>query len=176
MANETENMVQFRTCLESELSSKAIIPGSIIICSDTGDMYHDTSDNERLRIARSISYFDTDADRVNCLIPESEVVYIVKSTGKIWIYSNSWVCLNSSSSISYFSINNVEIPTGVIGVTISDDRITESCIATFNPIPALYDLATASDVTTTCACSNGSITVITSCNYPLIGTLMIVKG
>lgn len=96
MANDI--MVQFRTCLESELESKEIIPGSILICKDTGDFYHDSIEGERLRIAKYIHYFDTDTERSSYLTPENEILYIVKETNKIWIYNSSWICLSNASS------------------------------------------------------------------------------
>ena len=172
MADST--MVQFRTCLSSEVENKSIVKGSIILCSDSGEFYYDTLDGERILVAKAIVYLDKDSDRTAMLAPESGVLYVVVETGLIYIYSSSWICLNAATT-TYFDLDNIEVPTGITGVTISDGRISSSCSATFNPIPALYDLATATGVTTTCTCSDGSVKVVTTCGYPLIGSVKIIK-
>lgn len=172
MADDT--MVQFRTCLSTEVSNKSIIEGSIILCSDSGEFFYDDLEGNRISIAKAIEYLNTDTDRTGLLTPESEILYVVKSTGMVWIYNSGWICLNTKTT-TYFTLTNIEVPTGTVGVTVSDSRITSTCAANFYPIPALYDLATASTVTNTCTCNNGSVTIITTCSYPLIGSVEIIK-
>lgn len=169
-----EEMVQFRTCLSSEVESKTIVKGSIILCSDSGEFYYDNLEGERILVAKSIVYLNTDEDRTGLLIPEAGVMYVVISTGMLWIFTTTWVCLTTPNA-SYFDIDNVEIPTGSTGLTITDDRINSKCTATFNSIPALNDLATADGVSTTCTCNDGNIVVKTTCTYPLIGSIKVIK-
>ena len=168
-----DTMVQFRTCLSSEVSGKSIINGSVILCSDSGEIYYDNLNGERILIARSIEYLANDTERTNLLTPESNILYIVRSTGGIWIYSSGWVRLNADAT-AYFDIDNVEIPTD--GTTISDERVTSSCTAEFSSIPALYDLATADGVSITCTCSDGSIAITSTCQYTLIGKIKVTKA
>ena len=47
-------MIKFRDCLASELASQDVINGTFIICRDTGDMYCDTLEGERVTIAKTI--------------------------------------------------------------------------------------------------------------------------
>lgn len=173
MPNDT--LVSFRTFLASEISSKPIVKGSIILCSDSGEIYWDTPDGERILIARSIVYFANDTERTQLLTPEANILYIVRDTGRIWIWSNSaWVNINAPTT-TYFDLDNVEVPTGSTGVTVKDSRITSKCTATFAPIEALYDLATEDSVSVTCTCADGSVTAVSTCAYPLIGKIKVVK-
>ena len=45
-------MVKYRDCLASELAAQEIIPGSLIVCRDTGDMIYDSLENERVPLAK----------------------------------------------------------------------------------------------------------------------------
>ena len=167
-------MVSFRTCLSSEVDNKSIINGSFILCSDSGEAYYDNLEGERILIAQNIEYLNSDSERTSMLTPETNKLYIIISTGMLWIYSSGWICLNAKTT-TYFDIDNIEVPTGSSGIIIEDSRISADCLATFSPINALYDLATAEGINTTCNCNNGSVTVITNCDYPLIGKIKIIK-
>lgn len=168
------NDISIRKTLSSEIENTSIINGSIIFCSDTNKIYFDTQDGERILIANSIQYLIDDEERKQTP-GQTNTLYVVRSTGRMWIYTNSmWVNINPPVEL-YFDLDNVEIPVGETGITISDDRITSDCNASFSSIEALYDIANAENVTITCTCNNGSVTAISTCQYPLIGKIKIIK-
>lgn len=169
------NLTDFISDTMTDVNDKKIVKGSIILNSDDGEFYYDTLSGERVLIANSITYLNTDDERINLANPKELVLYVITATKLIWIYAeSSWICLNSDTT-SYFDINNIEVPIGDKGIIIFDNRIKSNCYASFHSIPALYDLANNSDVSTTCTCFDGSVKVVTTCNYPLIGNLNIIK-
>lgn len=169
-----ENVLLKNASLQS--TDETNIEGSIVLDSDSGNVYlNSTSTGQKILIADSVQYLDTDQDRINISEPEDQVMYIVRSTQLIWIwYNSSWVNINAPLE-TYFDIDNVEIPVGTAGATFTDSRITYDCTASFVPIEALYDLATAEGVSITCTCSSGAVRVVSTCSYPLIGKIKIIK-
>lgn len=176
-----EEMVLFRTCLASEIASKEIIKGSIIMCSDSGDCYFDSLDGERVQISKQIVWLETESNRTSMLTPESDKVYIVKETQLIYIYNNGWICLNSSGDEDmtiYFSIYNVEVNAAASSsspstTVVEDARVNSNSSAQFYCDPSLIDLATAQGVSISCSCNDGSITISSNCTYKLFGTIEV---
>ena len=164
-------LVQFRTCYASNLDDQEIIPGSIIVCSDTGRVYHDTLDGERVPAAEAIEYYNTEAERLAELTPQAEVLYIVKENGKMYIFTSNWVCLNKDTI--FFTIDNIEIPATGSSVVINDERIKSISSIEFVPIPALVEIFNGCTVSTSVA--NGSVTISTNCNYSMIGKLNVTS-
>ena len=68
-----------------------------------------------------------------------------------------------------FSIDNIEIPIGPGGTTVNDTRITTNSMAKFIVNESLVDL----NANITCTCNDGSINLLSDCNYPIYGTLYI---
>ena len=170
-----ENVVLSNASLRLTSNDNTTVEGTIVLDTDSGNVYLNSTDGEKILLASAIQYLDDDAARADVLVPEMEVLYVVRSTSLVWIwYNSSWVNLNPPIE-TYFDIDNVEIPIGTTGVAFNDDRITVDCVAVFVPIEALYDLATAEGVTITCTCNNGSVTAISTCQYPLIGKIKIIK-
>ena len=169
-----EEMVLFRTCLASEINSKEIVNGSIIMCSDSGDCYFDTLDGERVQISKQIVFLETENNRTSMLAPESDKFYLVKESGLLYIYNTEWVCLNDRAEHSaiYFDIHNVEVNPNT-QTTIDDGRVNANSSAKFVCDPSLIDLATASGVSITCACADNSITITSNCSYKLFGVLEV---
>lgn len=166
-----DEMIKFRTCLASELDSKPIINGSIILCYDSGDLYSDTIEGDRIKIADKVRILETENDRTSMLIPESDCLYIVVESKKLYIYTTTWVCLNENGDFSiYMYIPNVEIAASDT-TTITDNRITVNSNAIFHVDASLYDLAENSNIT--CTCKEGQIEVISDCNYVLYGTIEV---
>ena len=73
------DLINFRTCYASELINRSIINGSIIICSDTGEIYHDNLDGERIKVAEQIVYLNTETERTSLLTPRSTLYTLSKS-------------------------------------------------------------------------------------------------
>lgn len=166
-----DEMIKFRTCLASELDTKPIINGSIILCYDSGDMYSDTIEGDRIKIADKVRILETENDRTSMLIPESDCLYIVIESKKLYIYTTSWLCFNENGDFNiYYYIPNVEIAASDT-TTITDNRITVNSNAIFHVDASLYDLAENSNIT--CTCKEGQIEVISDCNYVLYGTIEV---
>ena len=135
-------------------------------------VHWDGGEGERIPVSKYVYVFATEADRTSYLEMMSGVLYVVRATKKIYIYSGGWICLNDgeASDTYYFDIDNLEIPTGATGLRVTDSRISTGCTGTFTPIASLNDLYGSSTVT----CSNGYATIVLSnTSYPMIGTLKI---
>lgn len=167
-------MIKFRSCLASELDSREIINGSFILCSDTGDMYLDTLEGTRRRIAKQIEFLADENDRTSIILPEFDILYLVKETGKFWIYDTDWMCLNpdSEAAIIYFTIDNVLLNASST-TEVTDSRVDASASATFTAYASVYDLAEG--YTITCTCGDGSITVNSNAPTKLIGSIEVAS-
>lgn len=172
MPNTPTVIRSFQDCLASELNDISVVPGTLIYCRDTGENYYDNLEGERIPVSKYVYVFATESDRTSYLEMMSGVLYVVRATKKIYIYSGGWICLNDgeASDTYYFDIENLEVPTGATGLRVTDSRISTNCTGTFTPIASLNDLYGNSTVT----CSNGYATIVLSnTSYPMIGTLKI---
>lgn len=98
-----------RTTIEANLETKTIDAGTMYVTTDTKRLYVDTNDS-RILIDGNI-YLETEAKRNMILAPLSNKLYIVKDTGKIYLYTTEWIELglgNSSKS------SGCSIPVGTI--------------------------------------------------------------
>lgn len=159
------DMVQFRSCLESELDNRAIIPGSFILCSDTGALYKDEV-NERILVSKAIEFITSESERISMLTPENKILYIVLATGKMYVYDNSWVCINRTTE--HYYIHNVSL-TASGNTVVTDSRIKADDTAIFIAYPEVADLV----VGTTCTCAAGQVTINNTAAYTLCGIVEI---
>lgn len=167
----TEINYSFQDCLASEVESIAIVPGTLLFCRDTGDMFYDTLEGERIQNGKFIKMLENDSERTDILIPNSDLIYVVKNSGKIWIFHNGgWACLNNNSS-GYITIFNVEVASGA-SATYNDVGISTVMVPTFYPIPAIADLYDSEKVT--CVTGTGTVTITNESPYPMYGTIYIV--
>ena len=164
-----DDMIMFRSCLASQVNSRAIIPGSLLVCTDSGDIYHDTSDSERIRISRDVCFLATDTERTTMLAPESDKLYVVLATFKMYIYNSGWVCLNPDPTITYY-IHNVESTIG--SSSVQDARVTSDSTAKFIIDPSMYDLYSNN---VTCTCSDGTVTMNNNSTRVLYGTIEVTS-
>lgn len=79
-------MYKFRDCLASEVGSQQIINGSFLVCRDTGDMYYDSLEGERVTIARSVHVVDGKVSSE--LYPEVGNFYYSTSDKQMCVYLN----------------------------------------------------------------------------------------
>ena len=163
------DMIQFRSALASEVDDRAIIPGSLLVCSDIGEMFFDNIDGERIKVANNVTYLATETDRTGLLTPEVNMLYIVIESAKMYIYNASWVCLNPDA-IQTFYVYNVESTAGSSSVT--DSRVDNTCTARFIVDPSIYDLYN-DDVT--CTCGNGTISLSNTSEHTMIGLIEVTK-
>lgn len=164
-------IIQFRTCLASEVASREIINGSLIVCYDSGDMYFDTLEGERIKISKQIEFLTSEDDRTSLLTPESDKLYIVKETSKVYIYNNGWGCLNETPfTVCYFYIPSIRINENG-NTQLNDSRVDSSATAKFMVDSSVCDLVGNSAIT--CSCGDGVITVNSNCQYPLLGTIEV---
>lgn len=168
---DTDIIYRFQDCLSSELNDLDFHAGTLIFCRDTGECYYDNLEGDRVTVSQYIKFFATDSDRANCFDFETNILYIVNETNKLWVYAGGWICLNPDIDTSfYFDIENLEVPTGTTGLVVTDSRIKTTCTGSFTPLPSIADLFGSATVT----CSNGSATIkLVNTNYPMIGTLKI---
>jgi len=176
--NAATVIYKLQDCYSSQVADLPFSAGTLIFCSDSGECYYDpvngTSTEDRISVSQYTKMFATESEREAYLYPETNALYVVKSTNKTYIYKGStegWKCLNPDTPF-YFDIENVTVATGTTGTTISDARIDASCTGTFKPLASLDDLVT---VPATVTCSNGSAKIVldNSTQYPIIGILKI---
>lgn len=171
MALSSDVIYRFQDCLSSELDNLEFHAGTLIFCRDTGECYYDNLEGDRVPVSQYVKFFATEADRKNSLDFETNTLYIVSATNKLYIYVNGWVCLNPDISTSfYFDIEHLEVPVGSTGLTVNDSRISKDCTGTFIPLPSLIDLFGSATVT----CSDGSAKIVLAdTEYTMIGILKI---
>lgn len=162
-------IVQYRTCLSSELDDRPIVKGSIIICSDTGDCYYDSLDGDRLPVSNQIIFIATESERTAMLAPESGRLYLVIESGRAYIYTTEWLLV--SGTITYFYIHNCEIQPND-STMVSDGRVLEGYSATFIPAAELADLCATS--TFECECFDAGVLVTNDCAHIIYGTIEVV--
>jgi hypothetical protein len=153
---------------ESQVINKTgLAAGSLIACKDSANIYMvPTAGGTPIKMAETI-YYITESARANILAPINGKSYFCYDTGKMWVYYNEWVCLNSDISTE-FDIENVELPSSG-SVTVSDSRIKTTSTCTFIPDLSVADLV--SSVSVTAASGSATITGTTSCTIP--GTLKV---
>ena len=156
----------FRICLSSEVDSKPIVNGSYLFSTDNTTLYFDENDN-RVLLSIDIEFIGNEYDRLNIINPESNKLYIVFNSGKVYIYNGDWKCLNKTTE--YFSIHNVSLEENQV-TNISDSRIKGTDTAVFIPYPEIIDLA-INDIT--CICSDGYVYVQNDNSYVLNGIIEV---
>ena len=111
-------MVKFRDCLASEVASQPIENGTFIFCRDTGDMYCDSLEGERITIAKTIHLVQGPVNGE--LYPEDGHIYYSITARQVCMYHdgefqpiNSDCCFKKmencyveKGSSASFAINN----------------------------------------------------------------------
>ena len=156
----------FRICLSNEVDTKPIVNGSYLFSTDNTTLYFDENDN-RVLLSIDIEFIGNEYDRLNIINPESNKLYIVFNSGKVYIYNEDWRCLNKTTE--YFSIHNVSLEENQV-TNISDSRIKGTDTAVFIPYPEIIDLA-INDIT--CTCSDGYVSVQNDNSYVLNGVIEV---
>ena len=100
-------MYKFRDCLSSEVASQAIINGSFLVCRDTGDMYYDNLEGDRIKLSAVIHVV---TGRVNSeLYPEEGHFYYSTTDKQVCIYhSGTFQPINITPVI--VTLGNLVIP------------------------------------------------------------------
>lgn len=172
MPTETTYPVQHRTINAAAIDQTPIVPGMITVAADSGQQWFDTLDGDRVILGKNIEYHDTEASRQAILIPEADVLYIVRATGKMYIYvDGQWKCLNATLT-SYFDIFNVELKAAT-NTSISDSRVTS--ITTVNIVPDLTMVDLYKDTDYSVAVEDGKITITSTYTKPMYVTLQCSK-
>lgn len=101
-------IVSYRTYNNSEIKDAPIVPGSMLLAKDTGNMYADTIDGERVPISRQTAFI-SEAQRQAMLAPEEEILYITVDDFKIWIYFNgAWQCLTKELELHFLTNEEID--------------------------------------------------------------------
>lgn len=79
-------MYKFRDCLRSEVDSQPVLNGTFLVCRDTGDMYLDSLEGERLTIAKSVHVVNGKVSSE--LYPEIGNFYYSTSDKQMCVYLN----------------------------------------------------------------------------------------
>lgn len=101
-------IVSYRQYNNSEIDSAPIIPGSMLLAKDTGNMYADTVDGDRIPLSKQTAFI-TEEMRQNMLTPEEEILYITIDDFKIWIYYNGeWKCLTKELKFNVLTPEDID--------------------------------------------------------------------
>ena len=160
--------IKFLELNESEvLSGSSIDAGSLICCKDSTNIYMvPTTGGTPVKMAETTKYL-TEAQRADILAPINGKMYYCIDTNKLWVYYNSWYCMNPDI-VSEFDIENVVL-TSDGTVTVEDSRIKSTNTGSFTPDLSVMDLVSGINVT----CANGSATITGTTAYDIPGTLKI---
>lgn len=163
------SMIKFYELNESAVlaPSSNLEPGSLVCCKDSTNIYMVPTDGSNPVKMAETTKFLTESERSSMLAPINGKNYFCYDTGKMWVYYNSWICLNPDI-VSEFDIENVVL-TSTGTVTVQDSRITASNTGTFIPDLSVADLVSNPSVT----CAAGSATVTGTTSYDIPGTLKI---
>lgn len=97
----------------------------MILAKDTGAMFADTIDGDRVPISRQTA-FVSEAQRQAMLAPEEEILYITFDEFKIWIYLNGeWQCLTRELQLNFLTNEDIDRICGVTIDTGGDTGTTE---------------------------------------------------
>lgn len=118
-------IVGYRTCNSSEVNGLPIEKGSMILAKDTGAMYADTVDGDRVPISRQTTFI-TEEQRQAMLAPEEDMLYITIDDFKIWIYfNNAWACLTRDIELNVMTNEDIDnIINGVETVVARPKSVT----------------------------------------------------
>jgi hypothetical protein len=86
--------------IKSNISSIPINAGQIISCHDTGELFFDTIDGDRIQIS-DIIYINTEAQKNALLAPLSNKLYLIRETANVYIHDGeNWYLLNDQIVIT----------------------------------------------------------------------------
>lgn len=169
MLGEIQVLYHFQDCLESELKSIDIVPGTLIFCRDSGNHFYDTLEGRRIPIASKIAIL-TDAERRAIILPDSDKYYICKDTKIGWIYSNGeWVSIGNKPKLNYMIPITLE-KNGTLDLPNSE--LNEGTSLEFIADGTLKDLVTDASVTLEIT-ANNTIHVTNASAYELYGMIHV---
>ena len=150
----------------TDIELKDLIEGLFIILNKDDEIMMDDELALRVNLLQesSATLIDT-LNEMNTDMTEKDRVSIVD---RIWMtYSYIMeINMNRQMITTEFAIDNVEIPVGE-SLTLSDSRIHADSVATFYP-------NIEEDINFTYSCEEGSVTISSDYEYPVIGYVKIV--
>lgn len=172
-------MYKFRDCLASEVDSQDLIPGSFLVCRDTGDIIYDSLEGNRVPLSKSAHKVDGLVETE--LFPQDGHLYYSTADKLVCMYHNgSFQPVN----VTVFShtFTDVEIDSnGSTQLTLSAVNEIGEYIASAvvnNTIDmAIYDLSSNFSVIGTTEINGGGISVTMmnpSSAYNWIGSVTIM--
>lgn len=115
----------------------------------------------------SVTLFDKSVQTLTIVTKDNKLKFV----DRVWftLSYNMDIELDATPNSIEFSIDNIEVPVGSGGTIVNDSRIMADSVATFSINESLIDLGAS----VTCACTEGSVYIISDCEYPIYGTLYI---
>lgn len=164
MRGELKLIIQYYDMTEAELEKRSFKAGCVYYCTDSRNIYLDSPvELKRKRMSSDAIILASESERHDLVSPVPDKIYIVIATSSIYVYtSGAWKRIG----VSHFSIENILAEPGSV---ILDDRVVETDTAKFIPDLSCADLATG----ISCACSNGSITITMTSDYPIPGKILV---
>jgi hypothetical protein len=101
--------------IKSNINTITVVPGQMIKCYDTGELFFDTSESERIQIS-DIIYINTESQRLSLLAPLNSKLYFVRETNNMYIHdTENWYLVNNQISITT-TLNAATATSGVLVV------------------------------------------------------------
>lgn len=102
---------RFIETIKDEIYYIDIIPGQLILCTDTNESYFDTDEEARI-LLEDIIYLNKENEKEKVISPLLNRVYVVKETGTIYRYEGTWFRIEDSRTLICTVFKNDEyIPT-----------------------------------------------------------------
>lgn len=89
------NITRYLEATSTNYKSIPIKTGNIIYIKDTGDHYFDDSTGRRIKVGDIIS-ISTEDERQSIISPITNKIYLVLSTGKMYLFKDTWVPINAT--------------------------------------------------------------------------------
>lgn len=162
--------------ITSEALDETIRNNSLYFLYDNYEIYYDDPSGNRRKIVGTYIY-PTESFRLNDGNPDTEILYIVAETCRMYIYDESgWICLNKEK-FYYFEIPHVELTSYIDNETLfytaicTDERIKSDSVIEYILDPSVYQYNEY--LILSCICSDGEADITLKCeNYTNIEGLL----
>lgn len=174
-------MYKFRDCLASEVSTQEHIPGSFLVCRDTGDIIYDSLEGNRVPLSKSAHLVNGNVE--DELFPQDGHLYYSTTDKKVCMYHNG---MFQPINITIFTrtFTDVEIDSGS-SVQLTVNKSTATSVNEFiagrviecKIDSSIYDLSSNFSILNTTSISSGNFVATinnNSSSYNWIGSVTVL--
>lgn len=112
-------MYSFRDCLASEIQAQEVVNGSFLVCRDTGDMYYDNLEGDRITISKTVHCVEGKLG--SYIYPEEGHMYYSATDKIIAIYHNEEMVPINVNTLQYMRSGVTVGANGSVKLVLSTD-------------------------------------------------------